>query len=133
MLSSALHHLTRLASLAFLPPPPLYPTPRHLPPHPTQPLSQEGPIHDVQWSPRGDYFVTVAGFMPAKSTLFTDKCVPKYDLGEWPPISAFFSCRSTRSLVWVCGSYGERLRGPVGRWGGLGEAWPVVLALAWVE
>lgn len=45
-------------------------------------MLQEGPIHDVQWSPRGDYFVTVAGFMPAKSTLFTDKCVAKYDLGE---------------------------------------------------
>ena len=43
---------------------------------------QEGPIHDVAWSPVGDYFVAVAGFMPAKSTLFTHKCVPKFDLGE---------------------------------------------------
>ncbi|GAB4814302.1 hypothetical protein N2152v2_001348 [Parachlorella kessleri] len=44
----------------------------------------EGPVHDVQWSPKGDYFLTVAGFMPAKVTLFTDKCVPKYDLGSGP-------------------------------------------------
>ena len=26
--------------------------------------------------------MVVAGFMPAKITLFTDKCVPKFDLGE---------------------------------------------------
>lgn len=99
---------------------------------------QEGPIHDVQWNSKGDYFVVgermlwvynslkvavtwlasnvwpmrprrshpaspattrwsrfqstcvpllhfvlaaVAGFMPAKTTLFTDKCVAKFDLG----------------------------------------------------
>ena len=32
----------------------------------TVPLPKDGPVHDVQWSPAGDYFVTVAGFMPAK-------------------------------------------------------------------
>ena len=29
-------------------------------------LPKEGPVHDVQWSPAGDYFCVVAGFMPAK-------------------------------------------------------------------
>ena len=48
------------------------------------PLPKEGPIHDVQWNPRGDCFVTVAGFMPAKSTVFTATCVPKFDLGSGP-------------------------------------------------
>ncbi|KAL4428252.1 hypothetical protein ABPG75_002341 [Micractinium tetrahymenae] len=48
------------------------------------PLAKEGPIHDVQWNPKGDYFVVVAGFMPAKTTLFTDKCVAKFDLGSGP-------------------------------------------------
>lgn len=43
---------------------------------------QEGPVHDVQWSPSGDYFITVAGFMPAKSTVFTEACKPFYDLGS---------------------------------------------------
>ena len=38
----------------------------------------------MQWSPRGDYFVTVAGFMPAKSTLFTAACKPHFDLGSGP-------------------------------------------------
>lgn len=48
------------------------------------PLPKEGPVHDVQWNPRGDCFVTVAGFMPAKSTVFTAACVPKFDLGSGP-------------------------------------------------
>ncbi len=48
------------------------------------PLPKEGPVHDVQWNPRGDCFVTVAGFMPAKSTVFTSECVPKFDLGSGP-------------------------------------------------
>lgn len=25
------------------------------------PLPKEGPVHDVQWSPAGDYFIAVAG------------------------------------------------------------------------
>ncbi len=29
-------------------------------------LPKDGPVHDVQWAPTGDYFLTVAGFMPAK-------------------------------------------------------------------
>jgi translation initiation factor 2A len=45
---------------------------------------QEGPIHDVQWSPQGDFFLVAAGFMPAKVTLFTQKCDPFYDLGSGP-------------------------------------------------
>ena len=62
------------------------------------PMPKEGPIHDVQWSPQGDFFVTVAGFMPAKSTLFNASCVPKFDLGSgpyslvrWNPFGRFFA------------------------------------------
>jgi translation initiation factor 2A len=29
-------------------------------------MPKDGPVHDVQWSPAGDFFVVVAGFMPAK-------------------------------------------------------------------
>ncbi|BDA46939.1 Eukaryotic translation initiation factor 2A [Coccomyxa sp. Obi] len=43
---------------------------------------KEGPVHDVQWSPSGEHFITVAGFMPAKSTVFTEACKPFYDLGS---------------------------------------------------
>ena len=45
---------------------------------------QDGPVHDVQWHPSGEYFITVAGFMPAKTTLFTDACKAHYDLGSGP-------------------------------------------------
>ena len=48
------------------------------------PCAQDGPVHDVQWHPSGEYFITVAGFMPAKSTLFTDACKAHYDLGSGP-------------------------------------------------
>lgn len=46
--------------------------------------SQEGPVHDVQWSPSGDHFVTVSGYMPAKTSLFSSKCRLLYDLGPGP-------------------------------------------------
>jgi uncharacterized protein with WD repeat len=29
-------------------------------------MPKDGPVHDVQWSPAGDFFVVVAGFMPAQ-------------------------------------------------------------------
>eukprot|EP00884_Botryococcus_braunii_P023068 jgi/Botrbrau1/9445/Bobra.0252s0068.2 len=48
------------------------------------PLPKDGPIHDVQWSPQGNLFATVAGFMPAKATLFNEKCEPVCDLGAGP-------------------------------------------------
>lgn len=45
---------------------------------------QDGPIHDAQWSPDGCFFIVVAGFMPAKTVLFDDKCKPVFDLGAGP-------------------------------------------------
>jgi hypothetical protein len=36
-------------------------------------MPKDGPVHDVQWSPAGDYFVVVAGFMPAKVRGFAGK------------------------------------------------------------
>ena len=47
-------------------------------------LPKEGPVHDVQWNPKGDSFVALAGYMPAKAIIFDDKCVPIYDLGSGP-------------------------------------------------
>lgn len=71
---------------------------------------QEGPIHDVQWSPSGDFFVTVAGFMPAKSTIFTAACKPHYDLGSgphnmarWNPQAWPLSSRPRRACMGAAG------------------------------
>ena len=45
---------------------------------------QEGPVHDMQWSPSGDHFVTVSGFMPARTNLFSSRCRMLHDLGAGP-------------------------------------------------
>lgn len=45
---------------------------------------QEGPVHDVQWSPSGSHFLTVSGFMPARTNLFTEQCRMVHDLGAGP-------------------------------------------------
>jgi len=36
-------------------------------------LSKEGPIHDVQWSPKGDEFIAVFGYSPSKAVIFNTK------------------------------------------------------------
>jgi translation initiation factor 2A len=62
----------------------------------TVPLSKEGPIHDLAWSPTGKEFIVVYGFMPAKATLFDMKCKPVFDFGTgsrntvlWAPHGRF--------------------------------------------
>ena len=47
-------------------------------------LSKEGPIHDVQWSPKGDEFVAVFGYSPSKAVIFNTKCEEVYNFGEAP-------------------------------------------------
>ena len=36
-------------------------------------LSKEGPIHDVQWSPKGDEFIAVFGYSPSKAVISNTK------------------------------------------------------------
>lgn len=73
------------------------------------PLPKKGPIHDVAWSPRGDTFCALAGFMPPKATLFAagtakggEGAVPVYDLGSGPWSLVRFSPPSGRFLA-LCG------------------------------
>ena len=47
-------------------------------------LSKEGPIHDVQWSPKGDEFIAVFGYSPSKAVIFNTKCEEVYNFGEAP-------------------------------------------------
>eukprot|EP00775_Hariotina_reticulata_P012065 gene12064-12206_t len=47
-------------------------------------MPKDGPVHDVQWSPAGDFFVVVAGFMPAQVILHDSRCKPVYDMGSGP-------------------------------------------------
>jgi uncharacterized protein with WD repeat len=57
----------------------------------TVPLPKEGPVHDVQWSPKGDFFLTVAGFMPAK---VREACLHNRDVVWRHPADPVRLCRA---------------------------------------
>lgn len=44
-------------------------------------LPQEGPTYDAAWSPSGLEFIIIYGFMPARATMFNEKCEPVFDFG----------------------------------------------------
>lgn len=44
-------------------------------------LPHEGPTYDAAWSPSGDHFIIIYGFMPARATLFDARCDPVFDFG----------------------------------------------------
>lgn len=44
-------------------------------------LPQEGPTYDAAWSPTGMEFVVIYGYMPARATMFNEKCEPIFDFG----------------------------------------------------
>lgn len=44
-------------------------------------LPQEGPVYDAEWSPTGMEFIIIYGYMPARATMFNDKCEPVFDFG----------------------------------------------------
>jgi translation initiation factor 2A len=62
------------------------------------PLPTEGPVHDVAWSPRGDCFAVLAGFMPPRAVVFDSKCAPSLDLGSGPFCHARWSPHHGRFL-----------------------------------
>lgn len=47
-------------------------------------LSKNGPIYHIEWSPKGNEFCVVYGFMPAKATIFNMKTEPVFDFGTGP-------------------------------------------------
>jgi translation initiation factor 2A len=44
-------------------------------------LPQEGPTYDVAWSPSGNEFIIIYGYMPARATMFNAQCEPVFDFG----------------------------------------------------
>lgn len=54
-------------------------------------LPQEGPTYDVAWSPSGKEFIVIYGFMPARATMFNDKCEPVFDFGTGSRNTIIFS------------------------------------------
>lgn len=76
------------------------------------PLSKEGPIHAVEWNPKGNEFCVIYGYMPSKATFFNLKCDPVFDVKEAPRNSIYFN--SFGNIVLLAG-FGN-LRGNVEVW-----------------
>lgn len=64
-------------------------------------LDKEGPIHDVSWSPNSREFGVVYGYMPAKTTIFNFRGVPKHTFPLGPRNTILFS--PTGRFVLVAG------------------------------
>jgi len=75
-------------------------------------LAKEGPIYSVEWSPNGNLFATVYGFMPAKATMFNLKAEAVFDFGTGPRNSAIFNPQSNLLMI---GGFGN-LRGHIQMW-----------------
>ncbi|KGO37327.1 Translation initiation factor 2A [Penicillium expansum] len=62
-------------------------------------LDKEGPIHDVSWSPNSKEFGVVYGYMPAKTTIFNFRGVPKHNFPLAPRNTIQFSPHGRFVLV----------------------------------
>ncbi|KAL4987030.1 eukaryotic translation initiation factor eIF2A-domain-containing protein [Aspergillus falconensis] len=62
-------------------------------------LDREGPIHDVSWSPTSKEFGVVYGTIPAKTTIFNVRGVPKHSFPLTPRNTILFSPHGRFVLV----------------------------------
>lgn len=76
------------------------------------PLSKDGPIHAVEWSPKGNEFCVIYGYMPSKATFFNLKCDSVFEVAEAPRNSIYYN--DFGSIVLLAG-FGN-LRGNVEVW-----------------
>lgn len=51
----------------------------------------EGPVHDFKWSPDGENFCVVSGFIPSKAVLFDKNATAVYDFGTGYKNTVIFS------------------------------------------
>ncbi|TRY72652.1 hypothetical protein TCAL_01151 [Tigriopus californicus] len=75
-------------------------------------LAKDGPIHALQWSPRDSLYCVVYGFMPAKATLFNQKCEKVFDFGTGARNTVLFNPQGNLLMI---GGFGN-LRGNVEMW-----------------
>ena len=75
-------------------------------------LAKEGPIYSVEWSPSGNLFVAVYGFMPAKATMYSISAEPVFDFGTGPRNTVMFNPQSNLVMI---GGFGN-LRGRIQMW-----------------
>lgn len=62
-------------------------------------LDKEGPIHDVSWSPNSKEFGVVYGFMPAKTTVFSERAQALHNFNIGPYNTILFSPHGRFVLV----------------------------------
>jgi translation initiation factor 2A len=62
-------------------------------------LDKEGPIHDVTWSPNGNEFGVIYGYMPAKTTIFNQRGVATHSFQLGPRNTITFSPNGRFVLV----------------------------------
>ncbi|KAM6970193.1 eukaryotic translation initiation factor 2A [Aplochiton taeniatus] len=75
-------------------------------------LPKKGPIYDVAWNPNSAEFCVVYGFMPAKATVFNQKCDPVFDFGTGPRNALYYS---PQGHILVLAGFGN-LRGQMEVW-----------------
>lgn len=75
-------------------------------------LSKDGPIHAVEWNPKGTEFCIIYGYMPSKATFFNLKCDPIFEVNEAPRNSIYYN--DFGNIVLLAG-FGN-LRGNVEVW-----------------
>lgn len=80
-------------------------------------VGKEGPIYNVQWSPKNHEFCVVYGFMPAKATIFNLKCEPAFELGTGAINSIYYNPHGNILLL---GGFGN-LRGQIALWDAVGR------------
>lgn len=68
---------------------------------PDSPSDKEGPIHDFTWNPSSKEFAICYGFMPAKTTIFDQRCHPIIEFPAHP--HNFISFNSQGRLIALAG------------------------------
>lgn len=76
-------------------------------------LKKAGPVYSVEWSPNGQHYCVVHGYMPAKVTMFNLKGDDIFDFGTGPRNEAHFD--PFGKVLALCG-FGN-LRGQIQFWG----------------
>jgi len=77
------------------------------------PLSKEGPVHAIQWSPTGTQFCVCFGYMPSKVVVFNLKGSVIWDMGESHRNEIYYNTFGT--ILASCG-FGNISAGKIQMW-----------------
>ena len=75
-------------------------------------LAKDGPIYSITWNPSAPQFCAVYGYMPARATLYNQKCEKVFDYGTGSRNLALFNPQGNLLMI---GGFGN-LRGNIEIW-----------------